>query len=138
MEATPTHPGKGPAPELDLPPRRGLLEGAPRQVNHSTAKLLKRFQHWTIVSLQELIRDMDTIVSINADQVRIKCGMVSFLQRDAICHYRLSKLFVLIFDDVRGIEQQRLPEPGYGATSVVGCDDRSTKERLMKSLLDRS
>ena len=40
-------------------------------------KPVKGFERWAILQLQESIFDMDAIVWIDADEIRIKGGMVN-------------------------------------------------------------
>lgn len=65
---------------------------------------------------------MESEVRINANQVRIECGVMNFRQWDPVRHDRLPEAFVVIRDDVSRIEQDRLGQPGERATPVVCCD----------------
>jgi hypothetical protein len=48
---------------------------------------------------------MNKIVGINADQIRVKSGMMDFGQRQSICHYGLPKILIFVLNDVSGIKK---------------------------------
>jgi hypothetical protein len=42
--------------------------------------------------------------------MRIECRVTRLRERNAIPHHRLAELFVLVLDDVRGVEEHRLAQ----------------------------
>jgi hypothetical protein len=69
---------------------------------------LQRLKHRTVVLREQAVRNMKSIVGIDADQMRVERGMMNFGQRDAVGHDWLSKSLVLVGDDVRGVKEQGL------------------------------
>jgi hypothetical protein len=69
---------------------------------------LQRLKHRTVVLREQAVRNMKSIVGIDADQMRVERDMMNFGQRDAVGHDWLSKSLVLVGDDVRGVKEQGL------------------------------
>ena len=58
--------------------------------------------------VEQTVRHVQSIVGIDADQVRIKRRVMDFGERQAILYDRLSKPLVLIGNDVCGVEKSLL------------------------------
>ena len=69
---------------------------------------------------EQPIRDMDSVIGVDPDQMNIEGRMVDLGQRQAVRDDRLPKLLVRIHDDVSGIEQPRLGQMGDRASSHIG------------------
>ena len=81
---------------------------------------------------------MQSIVGVDSDEMGVEGCMVNFRQRNAVADYRVTQEFILIFDDVSGVEQHGFGEPRESAPTAVGADNRFPERRLMKTLLDGS
>jgi hypothetical protein len=51
---------------------------------------------------------MQPAVGVDADQMGIECRMMNLRERDAVRNHWLAEQFVLVRDDVRRVEQQRI------------------------------
>ena len=68
-------------------------------------QFLQRFQQWPIVLRQQLPRDVDPKIGIDADQMSVERRMMNLRERNAVRNDRLAELLILVRDDVRGVEQ---------------------------------
>ena len=64
------------------PPRKSVTIRAildvSRQVYVSTIQSLQSFEHWTIILTEQPIGDMQAVVGVNADQMRVKSCVMDF------------------------------------------------------------
>ena len=107
-------------------------------MDRSAVQPLQGFEHRAVVLPQQPLGHMQPIVRIDADQMRIEGGMMNFRERNAVGNDRLAEPLVLVRDDVRGVQQQRLGQARQRAAAVVGGDDGLAERRLMQPLLDRA
>ena len=64
----------------------------------SPVELLQRFQHWTVVLVEKPLRNVQPIVAVDSDQVRIECCVMNLRKWQAIGDDRLPKALVLVGD----------------------------------------
>jgi hypothetical protein len=62
----------------------------------------------TADDIEQPLRDMDSEIGVDADQVSIESHVVGFGQRQAIRDHRLFEALVCIDEDAGGIDQSRL------------------------------
>ena len=91
-----------------------------RQMEGFAIYLLEGFEHRAVVLVEQSVRDMQSIVGIDPDQMGIEGGMMDFGERHAVRDDGLPELLVLIGNDVRGVEQPLFGQSGQGATPVIG------------------
>jgi len=84
---------------------------------------------------EQPIRDMDSVIGVDPDQMNIEGRMVDLGQRQAVRDDRLPKLLVRIHDDVSGIEQPRLGQMGDRAAASVGAQDGISERCLVQTSL---
>ena len=73
-----------PEPKCQSVAIRAILR-PPRQLDHLTGDPFQpEFEKWAIMQVEQPFRDMDAVIWVEADQVRIEGGMVDFGQRQAV------------------------------------------------------
>ena len=82
--------------------------------------LLEGFEHQAVVLVEQSVRDMQSIVGIDPDQMGIEGGMMDFGEWQAVRDDGLPQPFILVGNDVRGIKQPLFGQSGQGATPVIG------------------
>src|SRR5215467_2667811 len=115
---------------------RPVLDAA-RQVDGSAIRLLQGFEHRPVVLPEQSLGDVQP-VRVNANQMRIECGMVDFRQRDTIGHHRLAELLVFVGDDVGRIQEKWLGQARQRTSATIGGDDGFAERCLMQALLNRA
>jgi hypothetical protein len=65
-----------------------------RQVNGFTLQSFKGFEHWAITPYQQPIRNVQPVVWINTDEMRVERRMMNLGKRNAVRDYGLAELFV--------------------------------------------
>ena len=75
-----------------------------RKAQQSAVQPFDRLQHRPILLSEQTLRDVQSVVWIDSDQVGVEGGMMDFRKRDAVANHRLTKQFVLILDDVSSVE----------------------------------
>jgi hypothetical protein len=86
------------------------------------------------VRLREYVRtDHDSVVRCNADEIRIKRGMMQFAQSDAIVDDRYP-LRVRIRNDMRRVQKLTMFQPAASTLLAVRLKHALSKALLMKSL----
>ena len=111
---------------IPLPRRLDHLPGDPFQ---------PEFEKRAIMDSEQPIRDMDSVIGVDPDQMNIEGRMVDLGQRQAVRDDRLPKLLVRIHDDVSGIEQPRLGQMGDRAAASVGAQDGISERCLVQTSL---
>jgi hypothetical protein len=91
------------------PSRQSVPIGAilipPRQLDHlSNDPFQTEFQERPVMEIEKSVRNVDTEIGVDPDQVNIEGRMVDFRQRQAIRDDRLPQLLVRIHDDMSSIE----------------------------------
>ena len=71
-----------------------------RQMEGFAIYLLEGFEHRAVVLVEQSVRDMQSIVGIDPDQMGIEGGMMDFGERHAVRDDGLPELLVLIGNDV--------------------------------------
>lgn len=66
-------------------------------------------QHRAVGLSEQPPRDVDAVTGIDADQMRIEGGVVDLGQGHPVLDNRLTQQFILVRNDVRGVEEERLP-----------------------------
>jgi len=74
---------------------------------------------------------MQSVVGVDPNQMRIECRVMDFGEGKAVRDDRLAQLLVRVRDDVGGVEQHRLGQPGQGAAAAVGRYDGFAERRLV-------
>jgi hypothetical protein len=87
---------------------------------------LQGFEHGAIVLRQQAARNMQTIIRVDTDQMRVERSVMNF-GRDAIGHNGLPELFVLVGDDDLSCQSwnERMWSDGIGRTSALGISSAS-------------
>ena len=89
------------------------------QLDTRTSDLLQaKLEKRPVMDCEQPFGDMDAIIGIDTDQVRIERGMVDFRQRQPIGDHRLPVLLIGVHHDVRGIEQRK-PRVLVGADAAA-------------------
>ena len=110
----------------------------------SSVQSLQGFEHRAVRLNQQSLRHMQPIIRIDADQMRIECGVMDLRERNAVWHDGLAQSLVLVSDDVGGVssfnrsggydptdesaglgfrvasEATAVPEPSSWAMMVIG------------------
>ena len=110
----------------------GSVRGLIRYKQGSAIQMLEGYQRRAIVLIAQLLRYMQTIVGINADQVGGEGCAMDLRQRQAVRNVEHAGAFVRFGDDARGVEQPPVGQAGQGAPSAIGRDDGFLEDRLMK------
>ena len=92
-------------------------------MNRLPMQQLQPFQHRAVPLREEPLGDMQAVVRIDPDQVRVERGVVGLGQRQAVRDNGLPEALGFVRDDVGGVEQPRLGQSGDGvacARSMFG------------------
>ena len=108
-----------------------------RQMEGFAIYLLEGFEHRAVVLVEQSVRDMQSIVGIDPDQIGIEGGMMDFGEWQAVRDDGLPQPFILVGNGVRGVEQPLFGQSGQGATPVIGRNSvpRSLFQKIL-SLID--
>ena len=79
-----------------------------RQTDGSAVQPFQSFEHWAVILPEQSRRHVQVIVWVDTNQMRVEGSVMDFGERDAIGNDRLAKALVLVHDDVRCAQQQRL------------------------------
>jgi hypothetical protein len=93
----------------------------------SAVQSFQSFEHRAVMLPDQSCRHVQAIVRVDPDQMRVKGGMMDFRERDAIGNHRLAQALILVRDDVRSVQQQRLRQARQRAAAIVGGDDSLPK-----------
>lgn len=114
-EDVPSNPGSGrsgPRPENIESHRKAIAIGpvalSKWQPNRSTVQAFDGFEQGTITLLKQTLRNVQSEIGIDSDQVRIEGCVVQFGKWNTIRHDRLAQCLISIRHDMRCIQQQRL------------------------------
>ena len=72
---------------------------------------------------------MQSEIRVDSDEMSVEGRVMDFRERDAVADHRLTKHFVLIFDDMSGVEKHGLGNPDRAHRNCF------SKRRLMKTCL---
>lgn len=76
---------------------------------------------------EQACRNVHAEVGVDPDQVCIEGGMVELRQRDSVANNGLPTHLMLVGNDVGGIQEQWLRQPGESASAVVRRNNRLPK-----------
>jgi hypothetical protein len=91
-------------------------------VKAATSQLLQGFKHRAIAPGQQSLGNMNSVIGVDANQVGVERRVMNLGKWNAVRDDRLAERFVLVGDDVCGIQQQWLWQASHGTTPVVGGD----------------
>jgi hypothetical protein len=114
---------------------RAILDAA-GQVDGPSLQALQGFEHRAVVLAEEPVRNVQPVVGVDSDQVRIESRVVNFRERDPIGNHWLAELLITVRDDMGGIEQERLRQARDRATAFVRSDDGLAERSLVQPLFD--
>ena len=98
-----------------------------RRVNGAAFEVLERFQERAVLLVEQSFGDVQAVVRVDTNEVRVECSVVDLGQRQAVGDHWLAKFFVLVRDNVRRIQKQRLRYSRNCAATVIGMDDGLAK-----------
>ena len=117
-------------------PIRSVLNPV-RQMEGFAIYLLEGFEHQAVVLVGQSVRDMQSIVGIDPDQMGIEGGMMDFGEWQAVRDDGLPQPFILVGNDVRGVEQPLFGQSGQGGLrKVAGARGNLTSQRKTRSCGD--
>jgi hypothetical protein len=105
----------------------GVILLPARRVQVPAIKPLEGLQHWTVFLDKQALGNMQPIVRVDADQMRVESCMMDLRKRNAVRHHGLAEALVTIRNDVGSIEQQWLGQTGKSTAPPVGRDDCLTE-----------
>ena len=110
---------------------------AVRQADAPAVQSLEGFKQRAVFLDQQLVRHVQPVIGIDADQVPVEGRVMNLGEKQAVLDDGLSQRLVLVGDDVGGVEQLVLGQPGDRATPVVGRQYGLSKRGLVEPLLDQ-
>ena len=84
------------------------------------------------MDFEQSVRHMNAEIGVNADQVRVKCRVVNFAQRQPVRDHRLSVLLISVHNDMSGIEQPGFGEMRDRASAAIRVQNGFSERRLMQ------
>ena len=82
----------------------GAVLSTARKVQRASVEPFQSFEHRTIVLGQQPVGDMQPVIGINTDQMRVNGRMMNLGEGNAIGHHWLTEQLILVRNDMSSVQ----------------------------------